>query len=717
MPVLVTHRLPRRSITETPTPPPGKLSTSSSAVGQYLARQFGMFAWRIHPLIHAHNAVTGLDAFFRRLDMFMHSPRAGMLYHEIIIFVDHATISHHGPDDGSLQPMWQMYAARTRTCDLSNLDHTYFRSVDGDKNDAGEEWQNCLQWDALMTRVLNATYMRRTREAVIQRWDMDACEYWRRVEGLLEVRIDRVAKAVLAYGLESPAGGASDSFGSEAGRGVRDGSKLACCGEQEDSFIDDKFGGAIDLSSCGPNCQCGSNEDASRQGAEVNDTLYEFDFEEELRGGDLDVEHDLKFKCDRGVGPESDFGSLDSILSDATPPPASLTPSSSEASSSDMNSERILYPRLMPISTPIQSQLLTGPRPTSRKRIYPALVEESPSFATSSSSEWLLADFSAFSLALSTRTSTGMNVRDSGSPLSSSPRAVTGLTSQPALARPCEPSLLDLALALGTRGSEGRLRKREITSSSSCPSPPASPSPQFPEDRYPQVPQDMRESTVRNTVCIHPNNSTSTSGSFSLIQEFTQDPSCTRTDSPPPARVSRPPPESKKLRVMLNLRFKNPPPCDPPATPAPVQAESAIPKMRTAFSLWDAIMRPQGAPIHPSGPCLAGVDMQLGDLDSNFQLIPPTTVDCERKAACLQDQSLHELVGVCSQGTSVGPDDFESLDPSDGEWELVAGGNGKTTRRRGEKARRQRERRRIRIQVTQARDTERSALAGMACAD
>ena len=38
--------------------------------------------------------------------------------------------------------------------------------------------------------------------------------------------------------------------------------------------------------------------------------------------------------------------------------------------------------------------------------------------------------------------------------------------------------------------------------------------------------------------------------------------------------------------------------------------ESAIPRMRTAFSLLDAIMRQQGArTIHPWGPRSAGVDM------------------------------------------------------------------------------------------------------------
>ena len=644
-----------------------------------------------------------------------------MLYHEMIIFVDRAAIPCAGPGDDRLQASWQMYAARTRACDLSNLDHAFFRSVDGDKSDAGdpEEWQNCLQWDALMTRVLNAAYMRRTREAVIQRWDADTRQYWRRVEGLSEARVDRVAKAVLTYGLESPVEvAASESSGSEVDRGIQNGPNLACHGdsEQEDGELEDELEGVVNPSSCSPELECEWDEATNDRGAEVNDVLYEFDFEEELRGGysDVGLGHDLEFKCDGGFGPEFGFESLDSVLSDATPPPASLTPSSSEASSADMDSECILYPRLMPTSIPTshpgqgQTQFLARPRLAPRMAIYPAVTEESPSSATSSSSDRTVHDFSAFSLSLSTKT--GMNVRDNRLPLSSNPRAASGFTSQsqPAPARPYGPSLLDLALALGTRGSEERLRKRELTSSSSYPSPPPSPLPQPSEDRYPQVPQDTGESTVRNTICIHPNDSTPTSGSFNPTEGLTHDSSWTRMDLSPPA--SAPPASSKKLRVMLNLTFKNPAPCDPPTTTASVPAdpESVIPRTRTAFSLLDAIIHPQGAPtIHPSGRRSAGaVDMQSGDLDCepNFQVIHSMTVDCERKAACLRAQSLHGLVGVCSQGTDVGAG--ESLDQSDGERKLVAGGDGGTTRRRGEKARRQGERKHIRIEVTQARDTE-----------
>ena len=213
---------------------------------------------------------------------------------------------------------------------------------------------------------------------------------------------------------------------------------------------------------------------------------------------------------------------------------------------------------------------------------------------------------------------------------------------------------------------------------------------------------------MRNTICIHPNDSTPTSGSFNPTEGLTHDSSWTRMDLSPPA--SAPPASSKKLRVMLNLTFKNPTPCDPPTTTAPVPAdpESVIPRTRTAFSLLDAIIHPQGAPtIHPSGRRSAGaVDMQSGDLDCepNFQVIHSMTVDCERKPACLQAQFLHGLVGVCSQGTGVGAG--ESLDQSDGERKLVAGGDGGTTGRGGERARRQGERKRIRIEVMQARDTE-----------
>nr|VWO97541.1 Uncharacterized protein [Ganoderma boninense] len=141
-----------------------------------------MFVWRIHPLVHAHNAFVDLDASFRRLDMFMHSPRASMLYHEAIIFVDHTSTTSQGlsGDRDKRRETWHMYAARTRACDLSDPIHASFQPFDGDRCDDAAEWQNCLQWDALMARVLSTAYMRHAGEAVAQRWDREAHEHWMR---------------------------------------------------------------------------------------------------------------------------------------------------------------------------------------------------------------------------------------------------------------------------------------------------------------------------------------------------------------------------------------------------------------------------------------------------------------------------------------------------------------------------------------------------------
>ncbi|KAI1788322.1 hypothetical protein LXA43DRAFT_645921 [Ganoderma leucocontextum] len=702
-----------------------------SAVGQYLARHYGMFAWRIHPLIRAHNAFAGLDASFRRIDMFMHSVRAGMLYHELIIFIDHTAFAQGLSGEGETQERWQMYAARTRACDPSNPTHAYFSPVHGGECDCVEEWENCLQWDALMARVLNTAYMHRMREAAVERWDADAREYWRRGEGLSEARADRVAEAVLAYGLQFPAELAFedvDSSGSEVNRGIRSGSKPTYDREEQNSFkFEDEFGCVIDLSSCGPDCECGWDEDTSDQGAEVDSTLYDIDSEEELCAGDWDAEHG--FKCHEGLGPAFDFGSLDSVLSDATPPPASLPPSSSEASS-DTDSECIVYPRLMRSSTPLPPQcesrfLRLGH--ASRTRIYPAVVEESPSFATSSSSERILADFSAFSLSLSGRASTSMNIGDGGSLWSSSPTAASGFTPKPDEARMSEPSLFDLALAFGTRDSEER--KRGLTSSSSYPFPPpflslelagaGSPqvreasvhastgpdgrgemlaiSPSQSEYSPPPSPSPFSASAARDADPILPNATHASRIEFApasecnyLAEEIISSPLCTRMDSSSdalPASTTQSPPSSRQLRVMLSLTFRSPPSRKASADPAPV--EPAAPRMRTAFSLWDAIMRPQL-------PRAAGVDIPASVPNSNL----PRPVNCGRQPVCGQIQSFDDSLaiaqGVC---TSAGKAD-EFLYTSDGEWEIVR--NVKKTRRGGEKARRQRERRRMRMEMAQA---------------
>ncbi len=703
-----------------------------SAVGQYLARHYGMFAWRIYPLIRAHNAFAGLDASFRRLDMFMYSPRAGMLYHELIIFVDHTIFS---------QATWQMYAARTRVCDLSDSRHGCFWPIDGEC-DSAEEWQNCLQWDALMARVLSTAYMRRAREVVVQRWDADAREYWRRGEGLSDPRADRVAKAVLAYGRESPVELTFEDMvspDSEVDLGIQNSSEPTYdSDEEEDSFFEDEFGCIVDLSSCGPHCECGWDEDAGDQGAEVDSILYEFDFKEELRAEDRDIGRGLDFKCDGEFGSEFDFGSLDSVLSDATPPPASLTPSSSESSEFDADSEYILYPRIMPSPTLIPRQsnsrfLELGPE--TRTRTHPSAIEESPSFATSSSSdsERILADFSALSLSLSGRTS--MNILDGESILPSRSKPASGFTPQSVEARTHEPSLLDLALGLGTQDSEERLRKREFTSSSSYPSPPPSPSLQLPGDRCPEaamgsstVPVAKGKPEVRGTsssqskytYCPPPSPSPFSASAAcdanrilpnathaSRLIELTPTFKCHSSGHPAGDTMSvvstQSPSPSRKLRVTLSLTFRNPP---PPASPAPV--EPATPRVRTAFSLWDAIMRPQAAPAQPLRPRLAGVNIPAGDPIGKPN--PPMPVDYERKAPCGQCRSLDELpLGDCATEAAEAGDFVQ--DVSDSERELVS--TVKKTRRGGEKARRQRERRRARIEMADAWDAEWRVLAGL----
>ncbi|PIL32707.1 hypothetical protein GSI_04822 [Ganoderma sinense ZZ0214-1] len=703
-----------------------------SALGRHLARHYGMFAWRIHPLIRAHNASVGLDASFRRLDMFMHSSRTGMLYHELIIFIDHTISPQELSGNDKRRATWNMYAARTRECALSDPSHTCFQPVDGGGCDGVEEWQNCLQWDALMARVLNTAYMRRAREAVVQRWDRDAWEYWTYGEGISQATADRVAKVVLAYGSESfPIEGEFRgvvSSGSRVGSGIQSHTRPALDRR-------DEFECVANFSSCPPDCDCGRDEDTSVQGAEVDSALYEFDFEEELCAQDWNVGRGLEFRSGGELGPESDFGSLDSILSDGTLPPASLTPSSSGASSSDTTLERILYPRLMRCSTPRshqrESQLRTRLVRPSHTRIYPAAEEGSPTFATSGSSERVLADFSMLSLAMSTRTSTSMNNQDGKPSSSSSPRAGSGLTSEPAEgARRYKPSLLDLALALGTRGSEERLRERELTSSSSYPSPPPSPSPQHTQDSLPQVPEarthneQQKVQVVSESECkcfpppsplpfsapaprdnsrILTNNATCAAGRLTtLTEELTRGPPGPRMGSKllPHANTTQSLHSQKKIRVTLNLTFNNPPSYSPPRKPAPLGPSA--PRKRTSFSLWEAIMHPQGSPSYPSGPGsrLAGVDLPPNGLNNSV----PSLIACDLKTPCRQAQPLDKSLG---QGVWI---DNEILDPGDGDCELIAGRSDLSRKMvcEDDKAARQRAgtSRRIRIEVTEALDTE-----------
>ena len=197
--------------------------------------------------------------------------------------------------------------------------------------------------------------------------------------------------------------------------------------------------------------------------------------------------------------------------------------------------------------------------------------------------------------------------------------------------------------------------------------------------------------------CIDSTPASECGSSADFVSEIARESSCTWRDSyaPPPdaTHMSHTLASSRKLRVTLNVSFKNPHSCDPSAGSVPVGPSPR--NVRTAFSLWEAIMRPQDSvPAQSScAPPLVGANIPGSDPNSNSF----ASVDCNCETGCGQTPCSDVPLGVCSPGAGMG---YHPPDTSDGEWEIVR--LGKKTRRGGEKARRQRERRRARIEATEA---------------
>ncbi|KAH9888416.1 hypothetical protein C8Q73DRAFT_668313 [Cubamyces lactineus] len=182
----------------------------TSLLGQYLARSYGMFAWRVHPIIHLpgqaypDGAETGL---FQRIDAFMKPAGRVVHYAELLIewvppscsevkfFVQHAIPSRVHSQQGTSDDMHgtlglrvigaRIHAFRARKCDPRETGRAeFFLNMLG----LGTRWTCSWGWDApLATTFDGLAYARRALDhAVVERWLEGARECWARAGRTLE---------------------------------------------------------------------------------------------------------------------------------------------------------------------------------------------------------------------------------------------------------------------------------------------------------------------------------------------------------------------------------------------------------------------------------------------------------------------------------------------------------------------------------------------------
>ncbi|KAI0333339.1 hypothetical protein GY45DRAFT_1432564 [Cubamyces sp. BRFM 1775] len=171
-----------------------------SLLGQYLARTYGMFAWRVHPIIclpgdpYPGGAPMGL---FQRIDGFMKPAGRRVHYAELLVewvpsscaearfLVQHAAPSNacstrEGYDGavGELRVIgMHLHAFRARKCDPNETSRAeYFLNTLG----LGTQWTCSWGWDTLLGKTFDGLeYARRALDyTLVERWYEGVREYW-----------------------------------------------------------------------------------------------------------------------------------------------------------------------------------------------------------------------------------------------------------------------------------------------------------------------------------------------------------------------------------------------------------------------------------------------------------------------------------------------------------------------------------------------------------